>query len=186
DGKAEEMAELSEAIAKAGMPPEVEEQARKELRRPERMPGAAAEYGMIRTYLDWLIELPWQLQDEAPIEIPQARRILDEDHFGLEKIKQRIIEFLAVRKLAPNGKAPILCFVGPPGVGKTSLGQSIARAMQRPFVRVSLGGVHDEAEIRAHRRTYIGSMPGRVVQALKQAGSANPVFMLDELDKLSV
>jgi ATP-dependent Lon protease len=184
DGKAEEMAELSEAIAKAGMPPEVEEQARKELRRLERMPEAAAEYGMIRTYLDWLIELPWQLQDEAPIEIPQARRILDEDHFGLEKIKQRIIEFLAVRKLAPNGKAPILCFVGPPGVGKTSLGQSIARAMQRPFVRVSLGGVHDEAEIRGHRRTYIGALPGNIIQAIRKAGARNCVMMLDEVDKM--
>src|SRR6266404_3721702 len=165
-GKAAEMAELNEAIAKAKMPPEVEEQARKELRRLERMPEAAAEYGMVRTYLDWLIELPWSLPEETTIDIAEARRILDEDHYGLEKIKRRIIEYLAVRKLAPQGKAPILCFVGPPGVGKTSLGQSIARAMNRKFVRVSLGGVHDEAEIRGHRRTYIGALPGNIIQAI--------------------
>ena len=128
------------------MPKEVEEAARKELRRLKRMPESAAEYGMVRTYLDWLIELPWKLSEESPIDIQQARRILDEDHYGLEKVKRRIIEFLAVRKLAPLGKAPILCFVGPPGVGKTSLGQSIARAINRKFARVSLGGVHDEAE----------------------------------------
>src|SRR6185436_19305289 len=160
DGKASEVQELTEAIAKANMPQEVAEQAMKELRRLERMPEAAAECGMIRTYLDWLIELPWALPEERPIDIRQARRILDEDHYGLDKIKQRIIEYLAVRKLAPGGKAPILCFVGPPGVGKTSLGQSIARAMDRKFVRVSLGGVHDEAEIRGHRRTYVGALPG--------------------------
>src|SRR5262249_2366789 len=141
EGKAAEIAELNEAITKAKMPKEVEEQARKELRRLQRMPEAAAEYGMVRTYLDWLIELPWSLPEESAIDIGQARRILDEDHYGLEKIKRRIIEYLAVRKLAPQGKAPILCFVGPPGVGKTSLGQSIARAMNRKFVRVSLGGV---------------------------------------------
>ena len=140
---------LFEAIAKAQMPPEAESQARKEVRRYERMPEAAAEAGMVRSYLDWLIELPWGLPPEKTIDIPEARRILDEDHYGLEKIKRRIVEYLAVRKLAPQGKAPILCFVGPPGVGKTSLGPSIARAMDRPFVRVSLGGVHDEAEIRA-------------------------------------
>ena len=153
DGKAAEVAELTEAIAKAKMPSEAESQARKELRRYERTPEAAADAGIIRTYLDWLIELPWALPEETPIDIVQARKILDEDHYGLDKIKRRIIEYLAVRKLAPNGKAPILCFVGPPGVGKTSLGQSIARAMDRKFVRVSLGGVHDEAEIRGHRRT---------------------------------
>ena len=184
DGKAEEIAELNEAIAKAQMPKEVEAQARKELRRYERMPEQAAEAGMIRTYLDTLVELPWALPEEKPIDIAEARRVLEEDHFGLEKIKQRIIEYLAVRKLAPQGKAPILCFVGPPGVGKTSLGQSIARAMQRAFVRVSLGGVHDEAEIRGHRRTYIGALPGNIIQGIKKAGARNCVMMLDEIDKM--
>jgi ATP-dependent Lon protease len=184
DGKAAEIAELNEAIAKALMPKEVEAQARKELRRYERMPEQAAEAGMIRTYLDTLIELPWALPEEKPIDIAEARRVLEEDHFGLEKIKQRIVEYLAVRKLAPQGKAPILCFVGPPGVGKTSLGQSIARAMQRPFVRVSLGGVHDEAEIRGHRRTYIGALPGNIIQAIKKAGARNCVMILDEIDKM--
>lgn len=183
-GKAAEIAELSEAITKANMPREVDEQARKELKRLERMPEAAAEYSMVRTYLDWLIELPWALPEEAPIDIAEARRILDQDHFGLQKIKQRIVEYLAVRKLAPAGKAPILCFVGPPGVGKTSLGQSIARAMRRKFVRVSLGGVHDEAEIRGHRRTYIGSLPGNIIQAIRKAGARDCVMMLDEIDKL--
>jgi ATP-dependent Lon protease len=184
DGKAAEVAELTETIVKAKMPPEAESQARKELRRYERMPEAAAEAGMVRSYLDWLIDLPWALPEEKPIDIKEARRILDEDHFGLEKIKSRIIEYLAVRKLAPQGKAPILCFVGPPGVGKTSLGQSIARAMERPFVRVSLGGVHDEAEIRGHRRTYIGALPGNIIQAIKKAGARNCVMMLDEIDKM--
>jgi ATP-dependent Lon protease len=184
DGKAQETAELTAAIAKAQMPPEAESQALKELRRYERMPEGAAEAGMVRSYLDWLIELPWALPPEKPIDIADARRILDEDHFGLEKIKKRIVEYLAVRKLAPHGKAPILCFVGPPGVGKTSLGQSIARAMNRPFVRVSLGGVHDEAEIRGHRRTYIGALPGNIIQSIKKAGARNCVMMLDEIDKM--
>jgi ATP-dependent Lon protease len=184
DGKAAELAELDKAIGNAGMPKEIEEQARKELRRLQRMPDAAGEYGMVRTYLDWLIDLPWKLPEETPIDIAQARRILDEDHYDLDKIKRRIIEYLAVRKLAPQGKAPILCFVGPPGVGKTSLGQSIARAMDRKFVRVSLGGVHDEAEIRGHRRTYIGALPGNIIQAIRKAGSRNCVMMLDEIDKL--
>jgi len=148
------------------------------------MPEAAAEAGMVRSYLDWLIELPWALPVEKPIDIAESRRILDEDHFGLQKIKSRIVEYLAVRKLAPQGKAPILCFVGPPGVGKTSLGQSIARAMDRPFVRVSLGGVHDEAEIRGHRRTYIGALPGNIIQGIKKAGARNCVMMLDEIDKM--
>ena len=186
EGKAVEMAELDKAISNAGMPKDVEDQARKELRRLQRMPEAAGEYGMVRTYLDWLIELPWKLPDEKPIDIAEARRILDEDHYDLAKIKRRIIEFLAVRKLSPQGKAPILCFVGPPGVGKTSLGQSIARAMDRKFTRVSLGGVHDEAEIRGHRRTYIGALPGNIIQAIRKAGSRNCVMMLDEIDKLGV
>jgi ATP-dependent Lon protease len=184
EGKAAEMAELEQAIAKAKMPKEVDDQARKELRRLQRMPESAAEYGMVRTYIDWLIELPWSLPEESPIDIAEARRILDEDHYGLDKIKRRIIEYLAVRKLAPQGKAPILCFVGPPGVGKTSLGQSIARAMNRKFVRVSLGGVHDEAEIRGHRRTYIGALPGNIIQAIRKAGARDCVMMLDEIDKL--
>jgi ATP-dependent Lon protease len=184
EGKSAEIAELEKAIANAHMPKEVDDQARKELRRLQRMPEAAGEYGMVRTYLDWLVDLPWALPEAAPIDIAGARRILDEDHFGLEKIKRRIIEYLAVRKLAPDSKAPILCFVGPPGVGKTSLGQSIARAMSRKFVRVSLGGVHDEAEIRGHRRTYIGALPGNIIQAIRKAGARDCVMMLDEIDKL--
>jgi ATP-dependent Lon protease len=184
EGKSAEIAELEKAIANAHMPKEVDDQARKELRRLQRMPEAAGEYGMVRTYLDWLVDLPWALPEETPIDIAAARRILDEDHFGLEKIKRRIIEYLAVRKLSPDGKAPILCFVGPPGVGKTSLGQSIARAMNRKFVRVSLGGVHDEAEIRGHRRTYIGALPGNIIQAIRKTKTRDCVMMLDEIDKL--
>src|SRR5499426_1042852 len=184
DEKSVEIAELRDAIEKAGMPKEAKDQATKELKRLERMPEAAAEYGMIRTYLDWLIDLPWSKLDTDTIDVAEARRILDEDHYGLPKIKRRILEYLAVRKLNPDGKSPILCFVGPPGVGKTSLGQSIARATGRKFVRLSLGGVHDEAEIRGHRRTYIGALPGNIIQSISKAGTRNPVLMLDEVDKL--
>lgn len=181
---ADEIAGLAQAIEEAKMPEEVEKQARKELKRLERMSEASAEYPILRTYLDWLVELPWAVTSENKIDINEARKILDEDHYGLEKIKKRILEFLAVRKLKPEGKSPILCFVGPPGVGKTSLGQSIARATGRKFVRVSLGGVHDEAEIRGHRRTYIGALPGNIIQALRKASTHDCVMMLDEMDKL--
>ena len=184
DERAAEVEELEKLIAEAKMPAEVEKQARKELKRLERMPEGAGEYSMIRTYLDWLVELPWNKRSEAAIDLVEARRILDEDHFGLQKIKRRILEFLAVRKLNPEGKSPILCFAGPPGVGKTSLGQSIAKATGRKFARVSLGGTHDEAEIRGHRRTYIGALPGNIVQALRKAGTNDCVIMLDEMDKL--
>ena len=183
EGNAAEIAELRKAIADAQMPEEVEKQATKELKRLERMSDGSAEYSMVRTYLDWLIELPWKAPEAGAIDIATARRILGEDHFGLDMVKKRILEFLAVRKLNPEGHGPILCFVGPPGVGKTSLGQSIARALGRKFVRVSLGGVHDEAEIRGHRRTYIGALPGNIVQALKKAGTRDCVMMLDEIDK---
>ncbi len=179
-----EIQELEKAIAEAGMPEEVEKHVRKELKRLQRMPEASTEYSMARGYLDWLIELPWKIEGEAQIDLAQARRILDEDHFGLEKIKKRILEFLAVRKLNPQGKSPILCFVGPPGVGKTSLGQSIAKALGRKFARVSLGGVHDESEIRGHRRTYVGALPGNIIQSIKKVGSRDCVMMLDEIDKL--
>ncbi len=184
EGRQAEIGELQEAIAKAGMPTEVREHAEKELRRLERMPEAAAEHSMVRAYLDWLIEMPWNRLSEGAIDIAEARRILDEDHYGLAKVKRRILEFLAVRKLNPEGRSPILCFVGPPGVGKTSLGQSIARATGRAFARVSLGGVHDESEIRGHRRTYVGALPGTIVQAIRRAGTRDCVLMLDEMDKL--
>ena len=181
---AAEIDELEKAIADARMPEDVEKQARKELKRLERMPEASGEHSMVRTYLEWLTELPWKSDPQDAIDIAEARRILDEDHYGLEKIKRRILEHLAVRKLNPEGKSPILCFVGPPGVGKTSLGQSIAKATGRKFARVSLGGVHDESEIRGHRRTYVGALPGNIIQALRKVETRHAVMMLDEIDKL--
>ncbi|MCC6195786.1 MAG: endopeptidase La [Burkholderiales bacterium] len=184
EGSSAELAELGERIARAKMPEDTEKHARKELARLQQMSEQSPEYSMLRTYLDWLVELPWQLPEAEPISIEDARRVLDADHYGLAKVKRRILEYLAVRKLNPQGKSPILCFVGPPGVGKTSLGQSIARALGRKFQRLSLGGVHDEAEIRGHRRTYIGAMPGNIIQAVRKAGTRNCVMMLDEIDKL--
>ena len=184
DSNQSEIDELKQAIADANMSTEAAEQARKELKRLQKMPESSGEYSMIRTYLDWLTDLPWNTLEAENIDIAKAREVLDEDHYGLEKIKKRILEYLAVRKLNPQGRSPILCFVGPPGVGKTSLGKSIARSLGLPFVRSSLGGVHDEAEIRGHRRTYMGALPGNIIQEMRKAGSRNPVFMLDEIDKL--
>ncbi len=184
DVRTEELKELRENIAKAKMPKPVEEEALRELDRLNKIPAASPEYSVIRTYLDWVCELPWSVQTPDQIDIVRAERILNQDHYDLTKIKKRILEFLAVRKLNPTGKSPILCFIGPPGVGKTSLGRSIARSMGRKFVRISLGGIRDEADIRGHRRTYIGALPGRILQELRKCGSRNPVFMLDEMDKI--
>ena len=185
EGEGAELTELRTRIDDANLPEAIYTVATREVERLSRMTGQSPEYQMIRTYLDWILELPWSVTTEDRLDPVEARRVLDDDHYDLDKVKERIVEYLAVRKLKGDMKGPILCFVGPPGVGKTSLGQSIARAMNRKFVRISLGGVRDEAEIRGHRRTYIGSIPGRIVQALKQAGSMNPVFMLDEIDKMS-
>jgi ATP-dependent Lon protease len=181
-----EAQEIRNRVLEAKLPERINEVALREVDRLERMTPASPEYQMIRTYLDWVLDVPWDKPTEDRLDPVEARKVLDEDHYDLDKVKERIVEYLAVRKLKGDMKGPILCFVGPPGVGKTSLGQSIARAMNRKFVRMSLGGVRDEAEIRGHRRTYIGSMPGRIVQALKTAGSSNPVLMLDEIDKISV
>ncbi len=184
DEQQAEIEELRERLAEADLPEHALKAAERELSRLERLPPAAAEYGVIRTYLEWMVDLPWGVETEDNLDIAHARKVLDEDHYDMEKIKDRILEYLAVRKLNPDSPGPILCFVGPPGVGKTSLGQSIARALGRRFERISVGGVRDEAEIRGHRRTYIGAMPGTIIRALRDAGSSNPVFMIDEIDKM--
>ena len=186
DERQAEINELRERIEQAALPESAQKQAERELGRLEKLPPAAAEYGVIRTYLEWLTELPWSVTTEDNLDIEHAREVLDDDHYDLEKVKDRILEYLAVRKLKPDSSGPILCFVGPPGVGKTSLGRSIARALGRKFQRISVGGVRDEAEIRGHRRTYIGALPGTIMRALRDAGSRNPVFMIDEIDKMGV
>ena len=186
DDRSEEVREFKQRIQEVRMPPKVDQEAQKQLSRLEKMHPDSAESGTIRTYLEWMVDLPWAKKTRDKLDIKAAKRVLDDDHYDLEKVKERILEYLAVRKLKKKMRGPILCFVGPPGVGKTSLGRSIARALGREFVRISLGGVRDEAEIRGHRRTYVGSLPGRIIQGIKQAGSNNPVFMMDEVDKIGM